>query len=166
MKTNRTAIAVFVILTALAAAAQSASQKSFDQMKSLAGSWQGTTRMGDPVAVSYRVTSGGSAVMSEIQSEKHGHEDMISMIHLDGDRLLLTHYCATGNQPRMVASASPDGKTITFDFLDVTNLSNLDAVHMNRVVFTFIDPNHHVEEWHAVDHGKEIVEVFDLQRKG
>ena len=166
MKPNRMAIAIFVTLAALSAAAQSTPQKTFDQMKSLNGVWQGKTSQGMPVQVSYRVTSGGSAVMSEIQTDKHGHEDMISMIHMDGDRLLLTHYCASGNQPRMVASASPDGKTITFDFLDVTNLSSPDAVHMNRVVISFIDANHHIEEWHAIGQGKEIVEVFDLQRKG
>jgi len=167
MKPNRTAIAIFVTLAALSAAAQSPSQKSFDQMKSLNGVWQGKNSQGMPVQVSYRTTAGGSALISEIQSDMKGHgEDMISMIHMDGGRLLLTHYCAAGNQPRMVASASPDGKTITFDFLDVTNLSSPDAVHMNRVVINFIDANHHVEEWHAVGQGKEIVEVFDLQRKG
>ena len=67
-------------------------------------------------------------------SEIKGKEDMITMFNLDGDRLLMTHYCACGNQPRMVASASPDGKTITFDFLDATNLATPDAGHMNRLV--------------------------------
>ena len=37
-------------------------------------------------------------------SEIKGKEDMISMFNLDGDRVVLTHYCAAGNQPRMVAS--------------------------------------------------------------
>jgi len=167
MNLSRIAIAILVVLSALSAAAQSAPQKTFDQMKSLTGMWEGKTKQGDPVQVSYRMTAGDSALMSEIQSAKHGqNEDMISMIHLDGGRVLLTHYCAAGNQPRMVASASPDGKTITFDFLDVTNLSNPDAVYMNRVVFNFIDANHHTEEWHAVVNGKDMVEVFDLQRKG
>ena len=78
---------------------------------------------GQPVEVDYRVTSNGSALMSEIK----GKEDMISMFHLDGDRVLMTHYCGAGNQPRMVASASPDGKTFTFDFLDATNLATPDA---------------------------------------
>jgi len=88
------------------------------------------------------------------------------MIHMDGGRLLLTHYCEMGNQPRMQASASSDGKTITFDFLDATNLTSPEAAHMHRVVFTFIDANHHTEEWRFLDHGKEMVELFDLQKKG
>jgi len=85
--------------------------------------------------------------------------------HMDGDRLLLTHYCEAGNQPRMSATASPDGKTITFNFLDATNLISPDAGHMHRVVFTFVDANHHTEDWQFLDHGKEMVEHFDLQKK-
>ena len=101
--------------------------------------------------------------MSEIDG--HG-EQMISMIHFDGaNRLLLTHYCAVGNQPRMQATASPDGKTITFNFLDATNLNSSQTGHMDHVVIAMLDPNHHTEEWNFSDHGKPTKEVFDLTRK-
>lgn len=160
---KRVAIALLFAFFATAALAQADAQKSFDQLKSLAGSWQGKTSMGEPVQVSFRLTSAGSALMSEIIG--HG-EDMISMIHLDGaNRLLLTHYCAVGNQPRMLASASPDGKTFTFHFLDATNLDNSQSGHMEHVVIAVLDPNHHTEEWNFTDHGKEHKEVFDLTRK-
>jgi hypothetical protein len=162
-KCIRIALAALALLTAAAAFAQTEAQKSFDQIKSLAGTWEGKTSQGDPVSVSFKVTSGGSAVMSEISG--HG-EDMISMFHLDGpNRLLLTHYCSTGNQPRMTGAASPDGKTISFNFLDATNLATPDAGHMDHVVFAVLDVNHHSEEWHFSDHGKEMKEVFDLHRK-
>jgi len=157
MKAKHFAVAVFVVFAILSAAAQSNPQKSFEAMKSLAGNWAGKTTMGDPVEVSYRITAGGSSLLSEIQSGMKGHnEDMISMINLDNDRLLMTHYCSAGNQPRMVATASPDGKTITFDFLDATNLSSPDAGHMHRVIFTFVDANHHTEDWLFIAQGKEI----------
>ncbi len=163
MKARRIAVCLFMILSAASVFAQSDAQKSFDQMKSLAGSWEGKNSMAEPVQVSYRVTSGGSALMSEITG--HG-ENMISMFHLDGaNRLLLTHYCAVGNQPRMQASASPGGKSITFNFLDATNLDSPQSGHMDHVVIAMLDPNHHTEEWTFTDHGKEIKEVFDLRRK-
>ena len=79
--------------------------------------------------------------------------------------MLITHYSAVGNQPRMVASTSPDGKTITFDFLDATNLASPDAAHMNRLIVSMPDPNHHTEEWNFIDHGKQIKQAFDLKRK-
>jgi hypothetical protein len=161
-RSNRVALALFVVFAATAVLAQSAAQKSFDQLKSLAGSWEGKNSMSEPVQVTFKVTSNGSAVMSEILS--HG-EDMISMIHLDGpNRLLLTHYCSAGNQPRMQAKTSPGGKTITFDFVDATNLATPDAGHMRSVAIAVLDPNHHTEEWTFTDHGKETKELFDLRR--
>ena len=164
MKSIRIALALALLLTATAALAQSAAQKSFNQLKSLTGNWEGKTSDSKTVQVSFRDTAGGSALMSEIHG--HGPENMVSMIHLDGpNRLLLTHYCGAGNQPRMVATASPDGKTITFDFLDVTNLATPDAGRMQSVVFTIVDANHHIENWTFADHGKEMKQVFELARK-
>jgi hypothetical protein len=168
MKMNRSLIAVslVVLFAALAAHAQSGTQQPFDSIKALAGNWEGKTQMSDPIQVSFRLTAGGSAVMSEIVSHMNGKsEDMITMFNMDGERLLLTHYCAAGNQPRMKASASADGKTLTFDFIDATNLSSQDAPHMHRVVFSFIDGNHHTEAWHFAVGGKEMVETFSLQKK-
>jgi hypothetical protein len=161
MKPIRIAITLLFVLATSAAFAASGAQKSFEELKSLDGSWEGKTPDGQTVEVAYRVTSNGSALMSEIK----GKENMISMFNLDGDRVLLTHYCAAGNQPRMVASASPDGKTITFDFLDATNLATPDAGRMTRMVLSMPDANHHTEEWIYTDHGKEMKEVFDLWRK-
>ena len=161
MKSRCTSISLLIVLAASFAFAASAANTSFEQLKSLGGSWEGKGSNGEPVQVSYRVTSNGSALMSEIK----GKEDMISMFNLDGERLLMTHYCAVGNQPRMVASPSPDGKTITFQFLDATNLATPDAGHMNRLVISMADANHHTEEWVYNDHGKEMKEVFDLWRK-
>jgi len=150
--------------TATIAVAQTNAQKAFDAIKSMPGSWEGTTPDGHPLQVTFKVVSGGSAVVSEIMG--HGPEDMVSMFHLDGaDRLLMTHYCGAGNQPRMQASVSPDGKTITFSFVDATNLKSADDGHMYRMVLALLDSNHHTEEWTFIDHGKEMKESFDLRRK-
>jgi hypothetical protein len=156
-------VCMLIVLSAATVIAQSDAQKSFDQLKSLTGSWEGKNSMGEPVQVSYRMTAGGSALMSEIDG--HG-EQMISMIHFDGaNRLLLTHYCAVGNQPRLQARASPEGKSVTFNFLDATNLDSPQSGHMDHVVIAMLDSNHHTEEWTFTDHGKEMKEVFDLTRK-
>lgn len=161
MKPVRIATTLLLVLVTSAAFAASEAQKSFEELKTLNGSWEGKDPQGQPVQVDYRVTSNGSALMSEIK----GKEDMITMFHMDGERLLMTHYCGIGNQPRMVASASPDGKTITFDFLDATNLASPDAGHMHRVIVSMQNADHHSEEWIYIDHGKEMKEVFDLWRK-
>jgi hypothetical protein len=161
MKTMRTAVFMALALSTIVAAGETDAQKSFEKLKALDGTWEGKTSDGRSVRVSFRTTSNGSALMSEIM----GDENMITMIHLDGDRLLLTHYCGAGNQPRMKATTSPDGKTITFDFVDATNLASPQAGHMQRVTFSIPDTNHHSEEWIFLQNGKEARERFDLQRQ-
>jgi hypothetical protein len=164
MKSLRIALPLLLSFAAIAAFAQISAQKSFDQLKSLAGSWEGKDSKGRPLSVSFRDTARGSVLMSEIQ--KKGSDavmiSMVSMIHLDGpNRMLLTHYCSAGSQSRMAATTPPDGKTITFDFFDGTNLTN---GHFRRVVFTIVDANHHTEEWNFIDQGKETKDLFDLHR--
>lgn len=144
---------------------QTDAQRAFATIKSMPGTWEGKAveghSMDGPLQVTFKVVSRGSAVMSEIL----GHDDMVSMFNMDGNRLLLTHYCSIGNQPRMEASASPDGKIITFNYVDATNLATPDAGHMEKMVLTLLDENHHTEEWIFIDHGKEHRAVFDLHRK-
>jgi hypothetical protein len=65
----------------------------------------------------------------------------------------------------MQATLSPDGKSVTFTFVDATNLASPEAGHMQSVTFNFIDANHHTEEWRFAVQGKEMVQRFDLQRK-
>jgi hypothetical protein len=153
------------LLVSTFAGAESSAQKSYSQLKVLAGSWTGTNSAGGPLSVSFRETSAGSALLNEVHVGNSDAEDMISMFHLDGSRLMLTHYCTAGNQPRMVGHASRDGRTITFDFLDATNLPNWDDGHMWRVVFSLLDANHHTETWIYLDHGKNTTEVYDLHRR-
>lgn len=140
-------------------------QKSFDQLKTLAGSWQGTLD-GTPMngQVTLRVTSMGNTLMHEMKSTDRP-DDPISMFHLEGDRLFMTHYCDAGNEPHMVATTAPDGKTITFDFVDATNLLPGQGGHMQHVVFTMIDANHHTELWQfAMEDGSKMGGLLDLTR--
>jgi len=162
MKSLRMAFAVLIAFFTIAAFAQSNSHAAFEKLKSLEGTWAGKGSEGQSLTVTFRTTSAGSAIMSEIQ----GPENMISMFHLDGDRLMLTHYCATGNQPRMVGTLSPDGKSVTFNFLDATNVLSSQPGHMERVVVTILDPNHHTEEWSFLaKDGSMRHETFDVQRQ-
>ena len=110
-----------LLLLAAMAHAQTDAQKAFATIKNMPGTWEQKAPDGKVLQVTFKVVSGGSAVMSEIMGM--GPEDMITMFHLDGpNKLLMTHYCGVGNQPRMQASVSPDGKTMTFNFQDATNL--------------------------------------------
>ncbi len=158
---NIGAITTFaIVLSVSLAVAQSDAHKSFDLLKGLEGNWAGKGSQGQAIQVTFRMTAGGSALMSEILGK--GPENMITMFHMDGDRLLMTHYCGAGNQPRLKVIAS-DAKSVSFEFFDGTNIGLGDG-HMQHVSFTQPDVNHHVEEWIFLDHGKEMKEVFTLER--
>ena len=162
MKLVRYAAVATVVLCATLALGESGAKTTFDALKSLEGTWEGKNTQGQALKVIFRETAGGSALESEIQGMDK--ENMVSMIHMDGDRLLMTHYCGAGNQPRMKATLAPDGKSVAFDYVDATNLASPDAGHMQHVVFAMPDSDHHTEEWTFLDHGKEMKEVFNLQR--
>jgi hypothetical protein len=169
MKSLGLILSVVLLSACTVAFAQSDAQKSFDKMKTLAGSWEGhvTTTPPEPdiegklAKVSLRVTSMGNALIHEATSAERP-DDPITMFYLDGDRLLATHYCDAGNRPRMTGKLAPDGKTVAFEFLDVAG--NTQYGHMDHGMFTFIDANHHIEDWTFMHGDKPVHAHFDLHR--
>lgn len=188
MKSKRFALSVVVMSVSTVALAQSGghehktqpdpkdtvaksdTQQAFDELKTLAGSWEGRLTT-DPQApevegkraqVTLRVTSMGHTLMHDLRVGGRP-DNPITMLVVDADRLLLTHYCDADNRPRMLGKRSADGKSVEFDFVDVTG--NLKFGHMHRAVFTFVDANHHIEEWTWMAPGDKLTRArFDLQR--
>lgn len=153
--------AVAASTTVPAVAAAPAATAGFDKLKSLVGTWESKDPEGGPVTVTYSLIAGGNTVM-----ERLSHGDMVTMYSLDGDSLLLTHYCMANNEPRMRAKGlSPDGKTLDFKFVDAANLAKPTDMHMHALKFTFQDADHVTQEWvHSVE-GKEAPASFPLTRK-
>ena len=180
MKSLRSLLPAVLVTLSTLAVAQSGSasdaQKSFDQLKSLAGSWQGPVTTDPPqpdmsmdrAEITMRVTSRGNALVHEMKApgtpdDPAKYDHPVTMFYLDGDRLLLTHYCDAGNRPRMAAKVSPDGKVVEFNFLDVSG--STDYGHMHHALFTIVDANHHTEDWTYMMPGDKPVHAhIDLQR--
>ncbi|MGA8037523.1 MAG: hypothetical protein WA823_10680 [Candidatus Acidiferrales bacterium] len=141
-----------------ASAENATAAAGFDKLKSLAGTWESTTSGMGKVTSSFQVTSGGTAVLERLSSPTD--KDMITIYTLDGNRVLLTHYCHTGNQPRMQA-ASFDSKTnqIEFTFLDATGLLSANDPHMHQAVFKFTSANQITENWSFYKDGKAAMVV-------
>ena len=53
---------------------------------------------------------------------------------------------------------------VFFDFMDGTNIAPGDG-HMQSVKFTFVDEDHHYEDWGYNDNGKITVAHFEFHRK-
>ena len=89
-------------------------------------------------------------------------QEMVTMFHPDGKRLLATHYCAAHNQPRMALVPAKAPNQVAFNFVDGTNIAPGDT-HITGVVITFVDANHHDEAWSSTDSAAPT--VFKYTRK-
>ncbi len=122
-----------------------AASQAFDKLKTLAGRWEATTDKGKASAT-FQLVSGGTALLERVNIS--GESEMITVYYVDGNRLLLTHYCEAGNQPRLQAGAfDPKTNAIDFQFLDATNLPSPETGHMHHVVINFHGPAEMSEDW-------------------
>jgi hypothetical protein len=123
----------------------------FAKLKSLAGEWEANTKMGK-AHLTYELVSGGSAILE--RETTPGMPTMLTVYYMDGNRLLLTHYCMAGNQPRMQATSFDTTRNeLAFGFLDATNLENAKAGHMHSAKMRFIDNQHLASEWVFFENG-------------
>jgi hypothetical protein len=147
-------------------AKDSAKNPGFEKFKLLAGDWVGEEKGkgGHDIHVAYKVTAAGSAVVETIfPGTEH---EMVTVIHPEGEDLLLTHYCMLGNQPQMKASGKGEGKKIEFKFVKATNLKSENDMHMHDATFTFVDKDTLKCEWSHYKDGKATgTVVFELKRK-
>ncbi len=134
-------------------------EAAFDRLKGLVGTWQVEGR---DTEVSYSLTGNGSALVEVFESAR----GMASVYHMDGQDLLVTHYCGADNQPRMKAvSYDPAKGTLSFDFLDITNLSAPDAYHTRQIEIVFEDEDHIEIRFNGIEAGEEVPVTQPLRRK-
>src|SRR5450755_1636611 len=168
MKRHLIIIATAVLAGAAAQAAgpnteASAGPAAYARLKTLVGEWDAETAMGK-VHVSYELIAGGTSLVERESGEKM--PEMMTVYYLDGDRLLLTHYCMAGNQPRMQARAfNPETGEVEFQFLDATNLTSPAVGHMHSAKIRLADNNHFSDEWEFYENGqKKMTEAAQYTR--
>lgn len=137
----------------------------FDQLKPLEGywnyydekgKWQGSGRV--------TLTSGGSA-LREVMFTGTPHE-MTNMYHMDGGALVMTHYCASGNQPHLRLPTWHLTKPGEFDFRfdSISNWSSGDD-YMGRLQLAIADKDHASQTWTSYKNGKASINTFTLKRQ-
>jgi hypothetical protein len=123
---------------------------AFARLKTLVGEWK--TDDGKE-SLTYELAAGGTTLLE--REAGAGRPTMLTLYHRDGNRLLLTHYCMAGNQPRMQAQPFDTGANeLAFEFLDATNLSSAAAGHMHNTTIRFVDANHIETVWQFYENGK------------
>ena len=161
--------AIFISgLIALAGADASADAKSvMTKLMALEGEWTLLDEDGADTGVVgtvFKLTANGSA-LSEVMMPGADHE-MLNVYHADGDRVLMTHYCGAGNQPRLeVVPAGEDRLELRFE--SITNLPSDDAMHMHQAEYLIRGPDRITTYWYSMKDGELAPEptVIDLARK-
>jgi hypothetical protein len=125
------------------------SHPGLERLKKLAGTWVAADKDGKPtnqVVSVIKVTAAGSAVHETLfPGQQH---EMVSIYYRDGADLVMTHYCALGNQPRMKADPNSPPNQIHFRFAGGSNLDPAKDMHMHEGTITFVDDDH--IEWSGV----------------
>ena len=135
----------------------------FESLKALVGEWEGSNAQG-PVKITYTLVSNGSALMERMQPAKE--PEMITMYSVDGDHIMVTHYCSAGNQPQMRSEImQARAQKYSFSLVRVTGLKSADEGHMVGLVLTIVDRDHLTQQWQYWAKGKTSTEVFDFKRK-
>lgn len=146
---------------------------AFQQLKTLVGTWHGQAEGEGQAAEADAVTevvheiqvSAAGTVVMETMGPGSEHE-MINMYHLDGDDLLLTHYCAGGNQPRMKLNRDASTpESLVFDFVGGTNLDPAVDEHIHAAKIRIVDQDALESVWFGWTGGEQAgVMRFHLAR--
>ncbi len=137
----------------------------FERMKTLVGTWTGTTDMGQgPVElkIQYKLVAGGSAL--EERDFPGTPQEMVTMYYDKDGKLALTHYCIMGNRPAMFLKSS-DAHTLKFDFDKSCGINPKKESHMHALTITFDDPDTITTSCRAIIDGKEVPEHSTTLRR-
>jgi hypothetical protein len=139
---------------------------AFAQLQALSGDWEadlpGYGKMQDTV----RLISNGMAIEETIGTAANNEASLYTR---DGDRILMTHYCAMtpdGHQVRLETAAlqgSPD--RLEFVLVGSTNLHDPTAPHMRLMSLTLVDHDHFSERWTKTEAGKDTVFEMHFARR-
>jgi hypothetical protein len=112
--------------------------RAFETIKTLIGSWQGAPREGKPHSVTYRFTANDSVIV-ETWTLGPTRESM-TLYSVDGDRLIATHYCPQGNQPRLQWKPGSRIGQLRFELVGGSNLHARGALHQQAFWLTIHSP--------------------------
>ena len=116
---------------------------AFAFLKTLAGDWErgsGDHQHGSSAReTNFKVTAAGSSVVETLYAGQP--TEMVSIFHMDGNQLLLTHYCALKNAPIMRFEKSDKPGEIKFVFHGGTNFDPKVDTHVHQGFFRIKDKN-------------------------
>ena len=138
---------------------QSKASDVFNQMKSLEGDWHKENTSQSKFSISFELTANDTVLVETwlYNNKKHS----LTVYHMNNDKLMATHYCPQGNQPRLQLTKNSTPHHLSFTFLDATNLASLDNSHQHSLGFEFSDKKNKVlrKESYLSDSEEDLSEL-------
>ena len=169
------AAAILMLPAAASASEELTAQEAFERLKALAGTWEGSAS-GEGAEAAAEADATGN-VVHEFEVTASGHVlmermgpntdyEMVNMYHLDGSDLVLTHYCSSGNQPRMKFNAATSAPNrLVFDFDGGTNLETAPS-HIHSAEIRLPSKDRLDSAWMAHEGAEEAgTMTFHLKRR-
>jgi hypothetical protein len=128
-------VTCLLLLSTSAFAENPSAQIAFEQLKSLEGRWKEKGSESSSFSIEFVLTANDTVLVERWLSGEKLHS--LTLYHLDKDHLLATHYCPQNNQPRLKMSSSSNNGSISFDFMDVTNLVSEKQSYQHSLGFSF-----------------------------
>lgn len=136
-------------------------------VRSLVGRWETEDADGDgapDIICEYRTTAGGSAVVETLFPGQP--QEMVTVYHLDGDAIGVTHYCMMGNQPYLKSIAGSTPARISFECAGGANVDLAAGDFMGSLVLEIgADGDTLIQRWGHFEKGAQTgVVTFTYHR--
>jgi len=138
---------------------------AFNHLLSLAGEWHADLSGFGTMTALIRPGSNGRAIQETLGTPS---DNEISIYTRDGNKLLVTHFCALtpdGHIARLATgplTGSP--KQIEFAFVGASNLHSPTAAHMRQLMIEFTDADHFTEKWTKSEAGRDTIFEMHFHR--
>jgi len=137
----------------------------FNRLSQLVGQWEATNShhpQGEKSAVEYSLSSAGTALVEKLfVGTPH---EMVSVYHDVGGKLMMTHYCAMGNAPKLELQKASQ-KEYDFSLANNSGLNDAKEPHMHSLNVKFKSQDKLVQKWTSWKEGKETEStIIELKR--
>jgi hypothetical protein len=134
----------------------------FKKLNALVGEWESATAATKPHTVSYKLIANQTVLVETW--ELGNSSTAMTVYHLDSEKLIATHYCPLGNQPRLELISTAKEQIFTFAFVSATNLPDKNLSHQHKFEIQIKNADNFWRSETYLETGKESYEGVDYVR--
>ena len=144
---------VFLVLSCASALAMDTdANRLFSILKGLEGEWRIVNPARDTV-VTFEIIAAGSALVEKWTMSPS--RNSMTIYSMDGDALLVTHFCPQGNAPTLKLTRTSEEGVHFFEFVQGWNLQDKESSHQHAFWIKIVSPNEFTRGETYIKNGSE-----------